>query len=88
MAFPVFCVPLCLLSRPGHFGVNGCSDECAPFTRIPTVGEAWVRVGWGLFYMCSAHSHTELRTTERRPFPNTLTVVLLFPHFKVLSLNM
>lgn len=28
---------LCLLSRPGHFEVNGCGDECASFTRTLTV---------------------------------------------------
>lgn len=44
MAFPVFCVPLYLLSRPGHFGVNGCSDECAPFYKDPY---SWRGLGEG-----------------------------------------
>lgn len=29
--------PVCLLSRPGHFNVNGCSDECPLLERTLTV---------------------------------------------------
>ncbi len=37
MAFTVLCVLCYLLSRPGHFDVNGHRDECASFTRTLTV---------------------------------------------------
>lgn len=30
-----FVSSLCLLSKAGHFEVNGCSDECAPILRGP-----------------------------------------------------
>lgn len=88
---------LCLLSRPGHFDVNGYSDECVSFTGT-LLCKKRVRVGWTRFYsyLCVqtrmwayTRAHIEPWISERSSFPNTVTVCWVeFSHCTVLSPNM
>ena len=70
--------PLCprgLLFRPGHFDVNGCSDECVAFfffykkPYCARRGWGWNRQCFALIYMCT-DTHKNPWTIE--PLDNTI----------------
>lgn len=61
MAFAAFCALCAFLSKPGHFDVNGCSDECASFYKVLHClrGVGGGVGGWKdghCFYLCSVHT--------------------------------
>lgn len=76
MAFAAFCALCAFLSKPGHFDVNGCSDECASFTRSSTVEEAWG--GWwkdGHCFIYAAYTHKAGEPLNAVLFPRQLLSV-------------
>lgn len=84
MAFAAFCALCAFLSKPGHFDVNGCSDECASFYKVLHCLRAWAGGGrMGTVFIYAAYTHKAGEPMNAVLFPRQLLFVELeFPTVK------
>lgn len=85
MAFAAFCALCAFLSKPGHFDVNSCSDECASFYKVLHCLRVWAGGGgrMGTVFIYAAYTYKAGEPLNAVLFPRQLLFVELeFPTVK------